>query len=345
MRPLFAAIGLLAAAPALFAGKADGRLDIYWADSEGGGSTLIVTPEGESVLIDSGNPGGRDSGRILNVLTNVAGLKQVDHLVITHLHIDHFGGAAEIAASVPVKNLWDNGLTEADPDGNKNSAWPMMSKPYRTMTVGHRNRVEPGLTLPLKSGAQPLELRCVIARQEPVATVVTGAVKGAAKPAEKAPDTSDNANSSAWVLGFGKFHFYDGGDLTWNAEAKLIWPEVRVLEVDVYQVTHHGLDVSNNPRLLAALNPKVSVMNNGPTKGTAGEVIATLRSLRGLEAQYQLHRNVRRDGSTNNCPDDFIANAKAGDGHYILCSVAADSRSYSITLPSTGITRTYVTKP
>lgn len=345
MRPLFAAIGLLATAPALFAGKADGRLDIYWADSEGGGSTLIVTPEGESVLIDSGNPGGRDSGRILNVLTNVAGLKQIDHMVITHLHIDHFGGAAEIAAVVPVKNLWDNGLTDTDPDGNKNSAWSMMSKPYRTMTVGHRNRVEPGLTLPLKAGAQPLELRCVVTRQEPVATVVPGAVKGSGKPAEKAPDTSDNANSSAWVLGFGKFRFYDGGDLTWNTEAKLVWPEVRVPEVDVYQVTHHGLDVSNNPRLLAALNPKVSVMNNGPTKGTSGEVIATLRSLPGLEAQYQLHRNVRRDGSTNNCPDDFIANAKAGEGHYILCSVAADTRSYSITLPSTGITRTYVTKP
>lgn len=345
MRPLFALAGLLATTPALLAGKSDGRLDIYWADSEGGGSTLIVTPEGESVLIDSGNPGGRDSGRILNVLTNVAGLKQLDHLVITHLHIDHFGGAAEIAAAVPVKNLWDNGLADADPDGNKNSAWPMMSKPYRNMTVGQRHRVEPGLVLPLKSGAQPLELRCVIARRQPASSAVAGVKADATKPSEKDPDTSDNANSSAWVLGFGKFHFYDGGDLTWNTEAKLVWPEVRVPEVDVYQVTHHGLDVSNHPRLLSALKPKVSVMNNGPTKGTAGEVIATLRSLPDLEAQYQLHRNVRRDGSTNNCPDDFIANAKAGDGHYILCSVAADTRSYSIALPATGVTRTYTTKP
>ncbi|MSU44178.1 MAG: MBL fold metallo-hydrolase, partial [Pedosphaera sp.] len=49
-------------------------LDVYWIDSEGGGSTLIVTPAGESVLIDSGNPGGRDAKRIYKVATEVAGL-------------------------------------------------------------------------------------------------------------------------------------------------------------------------------------------------------------------------------------------------------------------------------
>src|SRR5437762_13948512 len=71
------------------AGKADRTLDIYWIDSEGGGSTLIVTPAGESVLIDSGNPGGRDSKRIHRLATEAAGLKKIDFLVTTHFHIDH----------------------------------------------------------------------------------------------------------------------------------------------------------------------------------------------------------------------------------------------------------------
>jgi hypothetical protein len=41
-------------------------LDIYYVDVEGGAATLIVTPAGESVLVDAGWPGfdGRDAGRI-----------------------------------------------------------------------------------------------------------------------------------------------------------------------------------------------------------------------------------------------------------------------------------------
>ena len=85
---------------AFSAGAADRTLDIYWIDSEGGGSTLIVTPTGESVLIDAGNPGGRDAGRIHKVATEIAGLKRIDHFVTPHFHIDHFGGAAELAAKI-----------------------------------------------------------------------------------------------------------------------------------------------------------------------------------------------------------------------------------------------------
>lgn len=69
------------------------NLSIYWIDTEGGAATLIVTPAGESVLIDTGNPGERDADRIYRVAHTVAGLKQIDHLVTTHWHIDHYGGA------------------------------------------------------------------------------------------------------------------------------------------------------------------------------------------------------------------------------------------------------------
>src|SRR5476651_1632415 len=92
---------------------ADARtLDIYWIDSEGGGSTLIVTPEGESVLIDTGNPGPRDAARIHKVATQIAGLKKIDHVIITHFHIDHFGGLADLAALMPIGTLYDKGVPE-----------------------------------------------------------------------------------------------------------------------------------------------------------------------------------------------------------------------------------------
>src|SRR5687768_8819183 len=79
------------------AGKSDGRLDIYWVDVEGGAATLIVTPAGESVLIDTGNPGVRDSERIFNTAVKTAGLREINHLIVTHYHRDHFGGASQLA--------------------------------------------------------------------------------------------------------------------------------------------------------------------------------------------------------------------------------------------------------
>ena len=338
---------LLTAGMVLHAGVSDGRLDIYWIDSEGGGSTLLVTPQGESVLIDAGNPGGRDSGRIVKVATEVAHLKRIDHYITTHFHIDHFGGAAEVVAQLPIANVWDNGLPDADPDGNKTSTWPLTSKPYRSMPAGERHVVQPGTKIPLKTGKNPLSLQCLIARQSPWTPPSGSFGKWADVEAPKPAsiDTSDNANSSAWILTLGAFRFYDGGDVTWNSEAKLVWPERLVPSVEVYQVTHHGLDVSNHPLLIRALNPVVSVMNNGPTKGAAAPTIATLRAQTSIRAQYQIHKNVRSDGATNNTDDTHIANLEAHcDGHFIHARVDADGRHYTIEIPSNGHTQTFTTR-
>src|SRR5438876_11703712 len=97
---------LFGLASSAVAGPTDKRLDLYWIDVEGGASTLIVTPAGESVLIDTGNAGGRDPQRIFEVATKLAGLKQIDNLVITHYHGDHFGGAAELAVLMPIRNVY-----------------------------------------------------------------------------------------------------------------------------------------------------------------------------------------------------------------------------------------------
>jgi len=316
-----------------WAGPKDGALDFYWIDSEGGGSTLIVTPEGESVLIDAGNPGGRDPNRIQRVARDVAGLEKIDHLIVTHFHIDHFGGVAELSALIPVVNLWDNGLPDADPDGQTVSTWPLTSRPYREAKVQERRVVQAGTSIPLRRGGTDLSLQCLMARQTPWTPPegVRRAADPGAAPSEKPKDTSDNANSSAWLLSFGTFRFYTGGDLTWNVEAKLVWPEILVPEVDLYQVVHHGLDVSNHPRLLRALNPVVSVMNNGPTKGGMGEVMTTLRGLPELKAQFQVHKNLRPDGSTNNCPDECIANVDAEcAGHFVRCTVSPNGGKFTV---------------
>src|SRR2546428_11449845 len=82
-------------------------LDIYVVDVEGGNATLLVTPSGESLLIDTGNTGPqasvRDASRIMEAAKD-AGLTQIDHLITTHWHGDHYGGMEELSKRIPIKH-------------------------------------------------------------------------------------------------------------------------------------------------------------------------------------------------------------------------------------------------
>src|SRR4029079_13997636 len=116
-------------------------------------------------------------------------------------------------------------------------------------------------------------------------------------------------------------------------------------KVDVYQVTHHGLDSSNNPLVLRSLEPRVAVMNNGVTKGCLPEVFANLQDTKSLQAVYPVHKNLRPDGATSNVTDEYIANkVKDCQGNYIKLSVAADAKSYMLSIPANGHSRTYQTR-
>lgn len=334
------------------AGGSDKTLDVYWIDSEGGGSTLLVTPAGESVLIDTGNPGGRDAPRIA-ATARAAGLKRLDHVLITHFHIDHFGGAAELAALMPIGTLYDRGLPVGDPDGRAASNFPLLIKPYKEMTVGNRVTVTAGSRIALKPTAETatLSLRCLAADQVFVPpTAEQSRVKNplAGSVPAKPEDRSDNANSAVFLIEFGGFRFFDGGDLSWNVEDKLVSPHNLVGIVDVYQVNHHGLDASNNPILLRSLAPTVAVLNNGPKKGAEPGTMATLKALPSLQGLWAVHRNVRV-GPEGNAATDHTANAAEPggaepDGNVIKMSVARDGQSYTVSIPNTGFSRTYATR-
>ena len=333
------------------AGSKDRMLDVYWIDSEGGGSTLIVTPNDESVLIDAGNPGTRDPSRIV-AAAKAAGLARIDHLLITHWHTDHFGGAAQLADLIPIGEIYQRTLPDTDPDLRGDASWVLRSKPYRALTI-KREALAPGVAIQLKpvNGGPGLALRCLAADQKFIAPTAEQRAHPTAlgevpdRPPENDPD---NNNSAVFLLSFGDFRFFDGADLTWALEPNLVKPYNLVGPVDVYQTDHHGLDRSNNPLLIRGLTPTVAVMNNGPRKGGQAGTLATIRATPSIQALFQMHKSLSVPAEANTA-DDHIANlaevrpADKCPANIIKMSVAPDGKSYTISIPANGYTHTYAT--
>ena len=321
-------------------------LHIYFIDVEGGAATLIVTPAGESFLVDPGYPGERDPGRIAQVAKEVAGLEKIDIFLSTHWHTDHLAGLERLVELIPVKRFYDRGMPEKLTQDIVASEFG----PYRKITQGRSVAVKPGDEIPLRQaeGSLPLRVKVVAA-----SGLVLGEKAGApqVRPCDKghkaaAEDDSDNAKSVAFLLTFGDFKFFDGADLTLNVEHKLVCPENLVGGVDVFQVDHHGFAISNHPALLAALRPRVAIMNNGPTKGGDAEVFARLKQVPEIEAVFQMHRNLRTKDS-DNAPAEFIlstADEKSCKGGYFRLAVDGSGKSYGVEVSSKGTKRTYKTR-
>lgn len=324
------------------------KLNMWWVDVEGGAATLIVTPAGESILIDTGMPGDRDPKRIHKAATEAAGLKKIDHLVTTHFHLDHFGGAADLAKLMPIETVYDFGIPDKNPDNPNDATWERRIQPYREMKVGKRVILKPGDEIPLKQkeGLAPISLRCLMALQETIEKPGDVRIENplCQTAREKPKDTSDNANSIALLLRFGTFEMFDGGDLTWNVEAKLVCPFNLVGPVDIYDVNHHGLDVSNNPLLVRGLAPTVAIMSNGVTKGCGAETFGTLKSVATIQAIYQIHKNLRSD-SENNTNAEQIANPEREcAANFIQVTVEPSGKSYTVAIPATGHKRNFNTR-
>ncbi|MFI5076493.1 MAG: ComEC/Rec2 family competence protein [Vicinamibacteria bacterium] len=318
---------------------ADRKLEIEWVDTLGGAATLIVTPAGESILVDTGWAGydSRDAKRIKAALDK-HGLTAIDHLVITHYHADHYGGVPQLAALVPIRHFYDHGPMSALPE-DRNFA--EMYGAYRAAAKDTTTTLKPGDTIALKQGTGPKLTLTVVAANGDVVGGATTANPACASAVAQPDDTTDNRRSVAFVLRYGAFDFYDGGDLTGDVEAKLACPADRVGAVDLYQVTHHGQANSNNPVLLATLKPTVAVMNNGPRKGGAAETFQRLKALPSLKGLFAIHKNASTGPEVNAAPES-IANLESPDaGHGFRATVDEAAKSFTITNFRTNETRSF----
>lgn len=339
---------LRAAALALFAAflatAQPKPLDIYWIDVEGGAATLIVTPDGQSLLADTGNPGDRDARRIFDVASKTAGLKKIDYVLITHFHSDHVGGAPALAKLIPIDHFLDHGdSVEKDP------AATSLFRAYLAAAGAKRQSLKPGAKIPLKG----LDIEIVSAAGNVLQTPLKGGGPNplCANAQNKAPDTGENGQSMGFVLAYNKFRFLNLGDLTWDREMQLACPDNKIGTVTLVQATHHGFygGASGAPALYYAVKPQVVMVNNGATKGLRAPAYDTIAKIPGLAAIWQMHLAVGADGG-HNTDEKRIANDDRTDpgatldaGHWIKASIAPDGK-FTITNSRNNYSETYQSK-
>ena len=317
-------LGMLAAVAILLPAQTR-TLDIYWIDVEGGASTLIVAPSGESLLVDTGFAGNddRDAKRIQSAAM-AAGLTKIDNLVITHFHGDHVGGVAALSKAMPIREIWDHGesIEASQPNG------AMLWKGYLATAGNRRTVVKPGDKIPLAG----VDITVVSANGEVISKQMKkGFANKLCDGAERKPtDNTENSRSTGFLLSYGTFTFLDVGDLTWDREMMLACPNNKIGEVSLMQATHHGFSngQSGAPALIWSLKPQVVVVNNGARKGFSTGGYETLAKIPGIEGIWQGHKGAMNDAD-HNTAQDMIANLDEGaadKGNWIKASVSSNGK-------------------
>lgn len=348
MRRLCVVVAAVALLGAMAAAQTENQAttEIYFIDTEGGQATLIISPTNgilgtkEVLLLDAGNlnPPGRDADRIVAAMKD-AGVERVDTLVVSHYHGDHVGGVAALADKVPVRRVLDPGAFVPEQHGNREAGY-LSYLPVRQHA--HVTIPKPGMRIPVAG----LDVH-VLSSAGDLITVPLPGVRRRANPLcasaeRRAQDNTPNNYESIGVLvEFGRFRYLDLADLTWNQEMELVCPANLLGTVAVYRTSRHGTDWAGAQALVHAVRPRVTVMNNNPTKGGTPGTFQIVKSSPGLEDFWQLHYSDNV-GKEVNSAEQFIANfTGAGDGGRYIKLTARSDGSFTMRNGRNGFTKEY----
>jgi competence protein ComEC len=318
------------------------KLRVYFIDVEGGQSTLFVTPEGQSLLIDTGWPGNnsRDADRIV-AAAKKAGLSKIDYVLITHYHADHAGGIPQLIDRIPVGTFIDHGPNREFDKGITEKDYALYQK---LLATGKYKNIhpKPGDVLPIKG------ITATVVSSD--GNLIDKPLPGAGEPnpyckvSEARPaDETENAHSLGIEINFGKLKLLDLGDLTWDKEMQLMCPNNRLGHIDVLIVSHHGWFHSSSPALVHAIHERVAIMDNGEDKGGSTDALKTIKSSPSLETLWQLHYS-KEGGPANNTAAEYIANPQGTEAGHSIELAASKDGSFDVTNSRTGVSKHYAAK-
>ena len=332
------------------------QLRIYFVDVEGGQATLFVTPDGHSLLVDTGwaDHNNRDAERIV-AAAKEAGVTRLDDVLITHYHGDHVGGAPQLAAAIPIGTFLDHGpdREEAPVSGwqSTKANYEAYQKIWATGKIKHMV-LHAGEKLPVKG----LDATVVSADGAVIGHPLRGAGEangtcGAADqdpPGFEDPDMSENGRAVAFVIQFGPVRILDPGDLTWDRERMLMCPVNKLGHVNLYIVGNHGMAGATSPALVDGIAAQVTIMDNGATKGGEIAALDLIRRAPNKAVLWQLHEAVK--SGEHNTETPLIANLEAPTGRgpsevndkgYMLIVTVKRDGYFSVLNQRTGQRREY----
>ena len=347
-------LAALALLPIEVASAATKPLNIYFIDVEGGQSTLLVTPKGESLLIDTGWAGNgltgakagepaqsRDANRILAAAPRCR--HSADRLRIDYAFPRRSRGAVWLNSCedcLPIRHFIDHGgfAAGAQVDAGTLAAY----EAYRTVRdKADHIEPKPGDRLPLKG----LEAVIVSAAASTIDMPLPGAGEPNATCGRSAlppGDAIENPRSTGLVVAYGNFRFLDVGDLTGEPLFKLACPNDMIGPVDAYLVAHHGGADASDPGTFAAFKPRIVIMNNGLKKGGSRAVYEVLHHVNGLEDVWQVHRSEA--AGDQNFAIERIANLDESTAHWIKLTASEDG-SFRVLNGRIGLAKNYSKRP
>lgn len=220
-------------------------LEVNFINVSQGDSTLIATPDKQTILIDCGQAYQRKIGdKIVNY--NAAekyilpylrhkGIKTIDKLILTHPDLDHIGGCETILDNFNIKEIWDSGQTD-DSQAYSQLLIKILEKNIPIKVVNYNDSYE----------EKNLKLK-VINRIDVSDTELK---------------SYNNNYAVALRLDYGKNSFLFMSDLEKEAEEQLL-NSYEDINSEVLKVGHHGSNTSTTDEFMLSVRPQYAVISAG----------------------------------------------------------------------------------